>query len=204
MICDGCMSKNEFLKSYTQFCIDGEQPDIESAIEAGTEKKDEKIREEIDQCVLDIINIKKAEIAPSENVASGSGTVKHKATDPPESAEPKYMKLDSEAAECQKPTATATYTRGATFWPENWRKNLCHCRSCLNVYRNNNVLFIIDLEDTIHSYEEKGIVKQQEREDKFYTDVISKLDRVAQVELITEYNNMKDKLKGNRFYGFHK
>jgi E3 ubiquitin-protein ligase UBR7 len=200
MICDTCMVKNEFLKAYTQYCIDGDQPDEEVAVvdeqvPAGGEKKDEKIREEIDQCVLDIINVKMAETGgDGEAGPSGSGASKQKAPKSEEALDAKRQKLDADA--CRKPQSATAYTGGATFWPENWRQHLCQCDACLNVYRENKVLFIIDLDDTIHSYEEKGIVKQQEREDKFYTDVICKLDRVAQVELIHEYNNMKDKLKG--------
>lgn len=82
----------------------------------------------------------------------------------------------------------------ATFWTEGWRSNLCQCKSCMKLYYDNKVEFIIDLEDSVHSYEEKG--KNNIRPSEFENSMaaLTTLPRANQIDAITGYNNMKQKL----------
>uniref|UniRef100_T1IMN0 Putative E3 ubiquitin-protein ligase UBR7 n=1 Tax=Strigamia maritima TaxID=126957 RepID=T1IMN0_STRMM len=65
----------------------------------------------------------------------------------------------------------------ATFWPKN-------------------VNFLLDLQDTVHSYEEEGKAKRANASQYDQgMQALSTLDHVRQVEAIHEYNSMKSRLK---------
>ncbi|XP_052041150.1 putative E3 ubiquitin-protein ligase UBR7 isoform X1 [Apodemus sylvaticus] len=83
----------------------------------------------------------------------------------------------------------------ATYWPLNWRSRLCTCRDCMKMYGELDVLFLTDECDTVLAYENKGKSEQAtERRDPLM-DTLSSMDRVQQVELICEYNDLKTELK---------
>ncbi|KAJ0175875.1 hypothetical protein K1T71_009034 [Dendrolimus kikuchii] len=116
---------------------------------------------------------------------------KRKLEDVPE--EPaKKPRLDG----CTRPNSKKVY-KGATFWPINFRQKLCTCSECLTMYRDLSVMFLIDPEDTVTAYEALGkeridgtSVSQYEKG----LEALSSLDRVQQINALTEYNKMKDKL----------
>jgi len=87
----------------------------------------------------------------------------------------------------------------AKFWVENWRQHLCVCKDCLELYEIEKVKYLIDTQDTVHHYEEKGKAKALENttesQNEKLMQALSSFDRVKQVEAITEYNSMKDQLK---------
>lgn len=97
---------------------------------------------------------------------------------------------------CKKPSLkNKMYVKNtATFWAEGWRSNLCQCKSCIKLYHENKVEFIIDEEDSVHSYEEKG--KNNIRPTEFESSMaaLTTLPRANQIDAITGYNNMKQKL----------
>ncbi|EHB03635.1 Putative E3 ubiquitin-protein ligase UBR7 [Heterocephalus glaber] len=83
----------------------------------------------------------------------------------------------------------------ATYWPLNWRSKLCTCQDCMNMYGDLDVLFLTDECDTVLAYENKGKTEQAtERRDPLM-DTLSSMNRVQQVELICEYNDLKTELK---------
>ncbi|KFU94238.1 Putative E3 ubiquitin-protein ligase UBR7, partial [Chaetura pelagica] len=82
----------------------------------------------------------------------------------------------------------------ATFWPSNWRSKLCTCGDCLKMYSELEVQFLTDECDTVLAYENKGTSDQEtERRDPLM-DTLNSMDRVQQVELICEYNDLKTEL----------
>uniref|UniRef100_A0A1B6G5X7 UBR-type domain-containing protein n=1 Tax=Cuerna arida TaxID=1464854 RepID=A0A1B6G5X7_9HEMI len=86
---------------------------------------------------------------------------------------------------------------GATFWPEGFRKLLCTCVLCMETYKNHNVSFLTDEEDTVRSYEDKGKLRKREAGPTQYErgmEALSSLDRVQQMEAILGYNEMKTHL----------
>lgn len=103
--------------------------------------------------------------------------------------------VDEENNKCKKPTINIDYSGGATFWPEKWRLHLCTCSDCLRLYKEHKVEFLPDSEDTVHSYEEMG--KSNTHKSAFVRgmEALSNLDRTKQIDAISEYNNMMDKLK---------
>ncbi|XP_055496049.1 putative E3 ubiquitin-protein ligase UBR7 [Leucoraja erinacea] len=85
----------------------------------------------------------------------------------------------------------------ATYWPRNWRNRLCTCPSCMNLYKELEISFLLDEFDTVLAYENKGKSDEEtdsERCDPLMT-ALSNMNRIQQVELIYEYNDLKSELK---------
>lgn len=111
----------------------------------------------------------------------------------------KKMKLSVDYVKeliCKKPILKNTsYMKGTTsFWAEGWRSNLCQCDKCMKLYLHNKLEYIIDPEDSVHSYEEKG--KNNIRPTEFENSMaaLTTLPHANQIDAITSYNNMKQKL----------
>ncbi|XP_069807434.1 putative E3 ubiquitin-protein ligase UBR7 [Dendropsophus ebraccatus] len=94
-----------------------------------------------------------------------------------------------EYRESQKPGVNV-----ATYWPSNWRSKLCRCDECSKMYSELEVVFLLDECDTVQAYENKGKSEVgQESRDPLMT-ALSSMNRVQQVELISEYNDLKTEL----------
>lgn len=218
MICDSCTLKNDFLNYYSGYCITTSGDDANTTINtsdelddwdskvnvivptrklADTEKKDASLNAEIDQCIKDIIEINNKNSVQSENSTNKRSS---NATDdiPPN----KKIKLDEGAAStsssdvCRKPTVALSTFTGASFWPIEWRTKLCKCSKCLDMYKQNDIEFLLDDEDTVHAYQEKGKAKAENRNTSMQdlSHAISGMDRVAQIEAVLAYNKLKKKL----------
>lgn len=106
---------------------------------------------------------------------------------------------DFEDAEncCTKPKIQ---TKDVTtiFWKDvGWRASLCRCKSCMRMYEEEKVLFLLDLEDTVQLYEEKGKAKGLEiQRDAIENEkkLLNSLDRVPLMETIAAYNDLKENL----------
>lgn len=83
----------------------------------------------------------------------------------------------------------------ATYWPPNWRSKLCTCKECLEMYGKLDVLFLTDECDTVLAYENKGKVDQTADRRDPLMDTLRSMNRVQQMELIYEYNDLKTELK---------
>lgn len=83
----------------------------------------------------------------------------------------------------------------ATYWPVNWRSKLCTCKDCMKMYGDLDVLFLTDEYDTVLAYENKGKVDQAADRRDPLMDTLNSMNRVQQVELICEYNDLKTELK---------
>lgn len=83
----------------------------------------------------------------------------------------------------------------AKFWSDiNWRKELCTCDECLRMYENEDVAFLLDPEDPVHLYEEKGKAKAKEIVESHDRNFINSLNRVQLVDCIAGYNDLKQHL----------
>ncbi|KAF5302392.1 hypothetical protein FQA39_LY10431 [Lamprigera yunnana] len=84
------------------------------------------------------------------------------------------------------------------FWADmDWRKQLCTCPECIRIYEEERVMFLLDPQDTVQVYEEKGkekgreiAQKQQENGIKF----LNSLNRVPLMEHLARYNELKENL----------
>ncbi|KAL1463272.1 hypothetical protein WDU94_015039 [Cyamophila willieti] len=93
----------------------------------------------------------------------------------------------------QDPSSLPPVTK-ASFWEEGWRAQLCKCDSCLNYYNEHKIGFITDLTEMVEVYEKKNVADTVPPNSDADLAFLSTLDRVQQVEIISEYNNMKEKL----------
>lgn len=95
--------------------------------------------------------------------------------------------------ECKKPKEKVE--AGTLFWVDTtWRNSLCSCDICLKMYGDENVLFLLDPEDPLPVYEEKGKANIQgliEDQDKKF---LANMNRVQLIETIAGYNDLKDNL----------
>lgn len=221
MICDSCTLKNDFLNNYSGYCITpGDDGDADATINttvglnvtdtegtdtpavsekglADSEKKDDSLNDEINQCIQDIIEINKNNVQTENTPSKRSST----ANDDIPAA--KRTKLDEAVASssnnvCRKPTIVLSKFSGASFWPLEWRTKICKCSNCLDMYKKNNVEFLLDDEDTVHAYQEKGKAKAENRTTSSMQDDtmrgISGMDHVTQIEAALAYNKLKKKL----------
>lgn len=131
-------------------------------------------------------------------------------------------KLASSAGEIDQDPLLAN--EKATFWPEGWRSRLCRCSKCLvfkeklaqndssradvntlspfclglqAMYEEKKLEFLTDDQDTVEYYEQKGkndCVNKPSSNERLMM-ALSSLDRVQQVEAITEYQSFSAELK---------
>lgn len=128
-----------------------------------------------------------------DNVTSKENKRKFSEDDSVDNA--KKAKIDFE--NCQRLHRGKVRSPGATFWPSNFRQKLCTCSKCIEMYKDLSVLFLTDLEDTVTAYEAMGKEKSNGVSVSQYEkglQALSSLDRVQQINALTEYNNMRDKL----------
>ncbi|XP_013179930.1 PREDICTED: putative E3 ubiquitin-protein ligase UBR7 [Papilio xuthus] len=101
----------------------------------------------------------------------------------------------NESKSCIRPKGIKRHLTGATFWPSNFRQKLCTCNECLSMYKDLSVLFLIDTEDTVAAYEMLG--KERSNGNSQYEkglQALSSLDRIQQINAVTEYNKLREKL----------
>lgn len=124
---------------------------------------------------------------------------------------------------CRRPTVALHTFTGASFWLYEWRSKLCRCTECVRMYTKNGVAFLIDDDDTVKAYQEKGKAKSQANQADgtgtnglgAASDVATQLatmtaptamasgsmhfaggdeDHTSKVEAILAYNKLKEKL----------
>ncbi|XP_073434217.1 putative E3 ubiquitin-protein ligase UBR7 isoform X2 [Dendrobates tinctorius] len=82
----------------------------------------------------------------------------------------------------------------ATYWPSNWRSKLCRCDQCMKLYTELEILFLLEECDTVQAYENKGKSEETQGSRDPLMMALSSMNRVQQVELISEYNDLKSEL----------
>lgn len=176
----------------------GNEPDLKPK----TEKTEEMLSAELNKCIQDILDINKSNIQTETECTSKrklNGTESASSDDVPPNKRCKVdMEPSSSNSVCCKPTISLKTFTGASFWPIEWRSKLCKCIKCLEMYRQNGVEYLIDEDDTVHAYQEKGKAKAANQatisEHDQTMNALSGMDRVAQIEAIMAYNKLKQKL----------
>jgi hypothetical protein len=73
----------------------------------------------------------------------------------------------------------------ALFMPSDWRDSLCKCESCLVNYESEGVKYLLDSNDSVQAYEEKGAASSSAKgRYERGMEALSTLDRVNQIEAI--------------------
>ncbi|CRK86281.1 CLUMA_CG000106, isoform A [Clunio marinus] len=175
MICEECMKQNDFLYDYSEFTVTAtNDPSSDADTNASKEQ---------------------AATKPS----TSSNTEKKEDDESfDKSVVTKRMKLSDDI--CHRPknkeNTKSSLTHGsAAFWKGPWREKLCKCEKCLKIYESLNISFLTDMRDTTHFYEEKAKEKEQPASAMSSMEAaLSSLPRVQQIDAISSYNNMKEKL----------
>lgn len=125
------------------------------------------------------------------NIDSSLNGSSHAAGDDEASA-PKKAKLAEDV--CVRPKPSTEGSLKTTFWKEGCRLHLCKCSICIKMYEANKVEFLVDHEDTTHFYEQKGKSNEGPSSYMASLEALSTLPRVNQIDAISSYNRMKEKL----------
>lgn len=143
---------------------------------------------------LSIKVVESGDVNDSLNVTSlDESGMKRPAEEGVSSEASKRIKLSADC--CVRPKVDeAVKFSGASFWKDGWRKELCSCSKCLKLYESLKVEFLIDHQDPTQVYEEKGKGNQKQSNYMASLEALSTLPRVNQIDAISGYNHMKDKL----------
>ncbi|XP_052867368.1 putative E3 ubiquitin-protein ligase UBR7 [Anopheles cruzii] len=186
MVCGGCMEALPFLKHYA-YKIEEPNSTLDNTIQVDVTGLDES-----------------ASVAPADEEA-GPSEPKQRRLDDSKTADVAEEKDKSTAPPdaldiCTKPPLDGDTEKAskneATFWVGGWRKSLCQCKQCAALYREHAVEFLLDPEDTVQHYEDVG-KRRLASEGSAYQmgmEMLGQLDRGTQVNMLTEYNRMKDRL----------
>uniref|UniRef100_A0A8D1MUH6 UBR-type domain-containing protein n=1 Tax=Sus scrofa TaxID=9823 RepID=A0A8D1MUH6_PIG len=205
MVCQACMKRCSFLWAYA----------AQLAVTKGTAEED--------GLVLNVDGVGDQEALQPENGAHQDGALKEDVSEHGQAAvravkaEPTNEPCTSSSSESDLQTAFKNQHLNtesqsgcklqafkakqfikkdtATYWPVNWRSKLCTCNDCMKMYGDLDVLFLTDEYDTVLAYENKGKVDQAADRRDPLMDTLNSMNRVQQVELICEYNDLKTELK---------
>lgn len=207
MVCGPCIARLEFLKDYSGLCVTAvtDATADESAllnVTANTTVHEDKVEDKNEATpTKDAEGSKEAAVAePSKDEDSSAPEAKKQKLDDSVAA-PSSSTSSTEpvvVVMCRRPKKSlGSYEKGGTFWPDNWRDQLCTCAQCRSMYRQLGVEYLVDNEDTVKWYESVGMKKLAAKESDYDRGMrqLSSLDRVRQIDAITAYNKMKDRLK---------
>uniref|UniRef100_A0AAR2JB05 Putative E3 ubiquitin-protein ligase UBR7 n=1 Tax=Pygocentrus nattereri TaxID=42514 RepID=A0AAR2JB05_PYGNA len=180
MICESCMNKSPFLWTYAAHVA------VPPVLKVCKAEEEGKVEVEHDE----------DETKPEKEVSESTEDNKRK-----------LQELEDTSAEgscsgCRlgemKASGQSRAQQGAVFWPSAWRTKLCSCTHCKNLFVDAGVAFLLDETDTVLAYENKGKTTEQaggvEGRDPLMS-ALNNLNRVQQLEIIHEYNDMKTELK---------
>ncbi|XP_068632481.1 putative E3 ubiquitin-protein ligase UBR7 [Battus philenor] len=180
----------------------GDTPDLSNESEQNIKIIDvRQVSMEKEEATVDNVNDNKSKAdkenrVPEEYDSSTSRDSKRKlSTEENKDVTVKKAKIDENS--CIRPKGVKRYHKGATFWTSNFRQKLCTCCECLTMYKDLGVLFLVDPEDTVNAYETLGKERTDGSSSSQYEkglQALSSLDRVQQINALTEYNKMRDKL----------
>ncbi|XP_003214449.2 putative E3 ubiquitin-protein ligase UBR7 [Anolis carolinensis] len=186
MVCQACMDRCPFLWAYAPKLAVPTVTKVTPAAEDGV-----------------ILNVEETEEVKKEN--GGSPQMKTEEEKVAQNNEPSTSSVSECSQSIKNEASTCTLQElqvkqylkknTATFWPHNWRSKLCTCKECLKMYYDLEVPFLMEECDTVLAYENKGTNDQEADRRDPLMDTLSSMNRVQQVELICEYNDLKTELK---------
>uniref|UniRef100_A0A1B0ATL0 UBR-type domain-containing protein n=1 Tax=Glossina palpalis gambiensis TaxID=67801 RepID=A0A1B0ATL0_9MUSC len=200
MICGPCMDKHAFLQDYTGLSLSLMEQSVENSeingsicddVRAGKDNDYDKLRNDLDKSISDIMNI--GEAASSQTNTDEPKLKRQKLEETTE----EQSTSKTQTGICRRPTLKSNYESGPTFWAADWRLNLCRCMNCMDMYKSDKVEFFLDNDDTAKSYEERGMRRAASESSAYEQGIqaLASINRVQQIDAITEYNHMKDRLK---------
>lgn len=108
------------------------------------------------------------------------------------------VKSEDSPSDCklvQLQASVMTVDNKASYWHTGWRSNLCKCDKCMSLYKSLDVLYLMDESDTMLAYEQRGREKRPSVSAyESGMQALQNMDRIPQVEVMHEYNDMKSEL----------
>ncbi|XP_056621049.1 putative E3 ubiquitin-protein ligase UBR7 [Triplophysa dalaica] len=192
MICETCMNKAHFLWMYAA------QMAVPPITKVSPCKAEEDVKVEVEHEEEEKMIKNENQSSPVDEKVQVNGTSSRKRKHQDE------IEGSSEDVSCSgcklkemKASGKSRTQQGAVFWPAAWRTSLCICADCKIMYADAGVSFLTDEADTVLAYENKG--KSTEQAEQPGRDplmsALDNLNRVQQLEIIHEYNDMKTELK---------
>ncbi|XP_071454689.1 putative E3 ubiquitin-protein ligase UBR7 [Hetaerina americana] len=135
-------------------------------------------------------------VKTAEGTSSNSITTEvTKTDDSVPKGSPSKKSAESEEEVCKLLTYKAIPSKGATYWGEGWRKVLCSCKKCKDMYEELKISFLTDEDDPVQVYEEAAKAKEHGSQYEEGMRALSSLGHVQKVEAIQEYSLMREELK---------
>ncbi|XP_017546355.1 putative E3 ubiquitin-protein ligase UBR7 isoform X1 [Pygocentrus nattereri] len=196
MVCESCMNRAPLLWTYAAYFATSPvtSKEDEDVTVVGDEEEKETLKETLHpyRNGHDVPSTSQG-CQKEQPTLNGTRAISHKRTH--EEMESTSSACESENSPCKlkelKAKGLVRPRVGAVFWPYCWRSKLCTCTSCKRVYVEAGVQFLLDESDTVLAYENRG--KALLREDLLMS-CLNSLDRVQQLEIIYQYNDMKAEL----------
>ena len=221
LICPVCMSNNPFLYYYVdaektreatlKVELQNENVEIEkddqNSIQHNDENSSQKFDENIDENFVEKIEENSVQNNSDVHSFSCEGNIAVICIEKPVENIPEQTQLkrkiesyESDAKRVKPANACKlenfnkidSTTNIPGIFSQNWRENLCKCHSCLKMYKNNKIEFLMQTTDTIQYYE------QQAKDTNSFTDGVNAFSKLLnptqRVELTYQFNSMKEEL----------
>lgn len=201
MICGSCMAKNECLWPYTVHSVGANVVKVEKEFadnDTLVSMDEEEPAASSEQARAGLKRKRSEDDSDNETDKKKRNSVEERNADEPKAAAASATTASDSDASCKCPESSPQNkpVTSAVFWPDGWRKKLCSCEKCKEMYLKSHLQFLIESQDTVSHYVNAGKAKQSgESQYDRGMEALSRLDRVRQVEAIHEYNNMKGALK---------
>ncbi|XP_010877159.1 putative E3 ubiquitin-protein ligase UBR7 [Esox lucius] len=196
MVCETCMNKAPFLWTYAAHFADPPMVNVspcKEEVEVNVQEDEEPFKKRTDE--------------PCNNGDEGSSTSPSYHKQVGRSAcKRTYLEMTGRPVKspvktvfCRlrelKTQGVERTREGAVFWPYHWRAKLCTCISCKRAYVEAGVQFLLDESDTVLAYENRGIIEEGSASfDSLLMSGLSALDRVQQLEIVYQFNEMQTEL----------
>lgn len=200
LICKSCVPQCPFLFKYPNFVVaPSAVPDasadhveiVEQANGSGIENGKREVPEEngilqVDSALQELSNeTKEDSVIKQENQSTKNELV---ANEDAVYGHPCGMKNEGPTAIIQPGQPL--------FLLRSWRTQLCRCPTCLRMYSERAVDFLLDSDDTLQAYEASAKRKRDETRAQIDgADLLKGLGHVQQIELLHGFNDMTSQLK---------
>ncbi|KAH9495027.1 putative E3 ubiquitin-protein ligase ubr7 [Bulinus truncatus] len=199
MICPGCMSKFSFLWAYYVNVKAEVITKKTSVVNISVDDADQlsTVKKEAENEDLDLVNGNEKRERPQELSSSylDEATPSKKARLEGDNLNGN-MELKEDCMLKSLLNRSVDCPDQAAFWQAGWRSKLCRCKSCMEMYEDKCIEFIIDETDTVHAYEEKGRSRSESdapaTED--VTEALQGMNRVQQIEVVQGFLDLKTEL----------
>lgn len=201
LICEGCATVCSFLKLY---------PDsIFASVQQQTATNSSKDKEVVEDAPLTV--------GSSKELNNGSSSIETPVIDnsPKEDCNGKAVLHGENAAtntilnQCNKVAGPSTKCvvglnlleapvslekSKSMFLSKDWREVLCRCPNCTEFYKQKDLAFLLDREDTIAEYEKMAKQKRAQHEQEQSAELLNNMGHVEKMEVLTGIADLKDEI----------